>query len=65
MAYLSRLALLQGRRGDGAAIRMAADYSAAFFRQILSGEASPLFSNPLPGVRLHIWNRPPQKESAK
>jgi len=65
MAYLSRLALLQGRRGDGAAIRTAADYSAAFFGQILNGEASSLFSNPPPGVRLHTWARPPQNESAK
>jgi dienelactone hydrolase len=65
MAYLSRLALLRGRRGDGGAIRTAADYSAAFFGQILNGEASPLFSNPPPGVRLHTWDRAPQKESAK
>jgi dienelactone hydrolase len=65
MAYLSRLALLRGRRPDGAAIRTAADYSAAFFGQILNGEASLLFSNPPPGVRLHTWDRAPQKESAK
>ena len=65
MAYLSRLALLRGRRGDGAAIRTAADYSAAFFARILNGEASPLFSNPPPGVRLRTWDRAPKKESAK
>jgi dienelactone hydrolase len=65
MAYVSRLALLRGRRGDGGAIRTAADYSAAFFGRILNGEASPLFSNPPPGVRLHTWDRAPQKESAK
>jgi dienelactone hydrolase len=65
MAYLSRLVLAQGRRPDGAAIRIAAEYSAAFFAQTLNGEESPLFSNPLPGVRLLKWDRPPQKESAK
>jgi dienelactone hydrolase len=65
MAYLSRLALLQGRRSDGAPIRIAADYSAAFFGQILNGEASPLFSNPLANVRLHTWDRPLHRESAK
>jgi dienelactone hydrolase len=63
MAYLSRIALLQGRRPDGAAIRMAADYSAAFFGQILNGEASPLFSDPPAGVRLHTWDRSPQKRA--
>ena len=65
MAYVSRLALLRGRRGDGSAIRTAADYSAAFFGQILNGEASPLFSNPPPGVRVQTWERAPQKEGAK
>lgn len=65
MAYMSRLALLRGRRGDGSAIRTAADYSAAFFGQIMNGEASPLFSKPPPGVRLHTWEPAPQKESAK
>jgi dienelactone hydrolase len=65
MGYLSRLALLQGRRPDGAAIRTAADYSAAFFGKILNGEVSPLFSDPPPGVRLRIWERPPHKESAR
>jgi dienelactone hydrolase len=65
MAYLSRLAVLRGQRPDGAAIRTAADYSAAFFGQILNGEASPLFSNPPPGVRLYTWGRAAQKESAK
>jgi dienelactone hydrolase len=64
MAYLSRLALLQGRRGDGAAIRTAADYSAAFFGQILNGEESPLFSNPPPSVRLQTW-KTPHEASAK
>jgi dienelactone hydrolase len=57
-AYLSRVALLRGRRPDGAAIRIAADYSAAFFGQVLNGEASPLFSNPPPSVRLQIWKSP-------
>ena len=61
-AYLSRIALLQGRRPDGAAIRTAADYSAAFFGQILNGEESRLFSNPPPGVRLQIWDRPAKGE---
>jgi dienelactone hydrolase len=65
VAYLSRLALLDGRRPDGAVIRTAADYSAAFFGQILNGEESRLFSNAPPGVRLRIWDRPPHKESAK
>ncbi len=65
MAYLSRAALLQGRRPDGAAIRMAAEYSAAFFGQIFKGEVSPVFSNPPPGVRLQTWDRPPRLESAK
>jgi dienelactone hydrolase len=63
MAYLSRLALLQGRRGDGVAIRNATDYSAAFFKQILNGEDSPLFSDPPPSVRLHRWDRPPQESA--
>ena len=65
MAYLSRLALLDGRRPGGAVIRTVADYSAAFFGQILNGEESRLFSDPPPGVRLRIWDRPPHKESAK
>jgi dienelactone hydrolase len=64
MAYLSRLALLRGRRPDGAAIRNATDYSAAFFGRILNGEDSPLFSNPPPSVRLQTWN-PPYEASAK
>jgi dienelactone hydrolase len=58
MAYLSRRTLLQGRRPDGAAIRTAADYSAAFFDQNLTGVASPLFTNPPTGVRVHTWDRP-------
>jgi dienelactone hydrolase len=65
VAYLSRRALLQGRRPDGAAIRTAADYSTAFFGQILNAEVSPLFSNPPAGVRLQTWDRPQHKESAK
>jgi dienelactone hydrolase len=65
MAYLSRLALLRGQRPDGATIRSAAEYSAAFFRQIFDGEASPLFSNPPSRVRLHTWDRPADTESAK
>jgi|SRR5579871_1756853 len=65
MVYLSRAALLQGRRPDGAAIRTAADYSAAFFAQILNGEESNLFSNPPPGVRLHSWDRALRQESSK
>jgi dienelactone hydrolase len=64
MAYLSRLALLRGQRPDGAAIRNAADYSAAFFGRILNSEDSPLFSNPHPSVRLQTWN-PPYEASAK
>ena len=64
MAYLSRRALLQGRRPDGAIIRTAANYAAAFFGQILNGEESPLFSDPPPGVRLQAWDRP-APESAK
>jgi pimeloyl-ACP methyl ester carboxylesterase len=63
--YLSRLALLEARRPDGATIRTAADYSAAFFGQILNDEESPLFSNPPPGVRLQAWDRPATEESAK
>jgi dienelactone hydrolase len=65
MAYLSRLAVLRGQRPDGAAIRIAADYSAAFFGQILNGEASPLFSDPPAGVRLQTWDRALHKESSK
>jgi dienelactone hydrolase len=64
MAYLSRLALLRGQRPDGAAIRNAADYSAAFFGRVLNGEDSPLFSNPPPSVRLQTWN-PSYEASAK
>jgi pimeloyl-ACP methyl ester carboxylesterase len=63
IAYLSRTALLLGRRPDGAAIRMAADYSAAFFGQILNGQASPLFSDPPQGVRLQTWDRADQESS--
>ena len=65
MVYLRRRALLLGPRANGGAIRNAADYSAAFFGQILNGEASPLFSNPPPSVRLQTWDRPPHEESAK
>ena len=64
-AYLSRLALLFGPKDNGAAVRTAADYSAAFFSQVLNGEASPLFSNPPADVRLRNWDRPSPKESAK
>ncbi|HEY1781872.1 MAG TPA: hypothetical protein VGG79_15835 [Roseiarcus sp.] len=60
-AYLSRITLLEGRRPDGAIIRTAADYSAAFFGQVLNGETSPLFSNPPPGVRLQRWDRSAHK----
>ena len=65
MAHLSRAALLRGRRADGAAIRTAADYSAAFFSQVLNGDASPLFSNPPPSVRLQTWDRAPDQENSK
>ena len=65
VAYLSRLALLEGRRPDGAIIRTAANYAAAFFGQILNGEKSPLFSNPTPGVRLRTWDYPSHKETAQ
>ena len=41
VAYLSRLALLEGRRPDGAIIRTAANYSAAFFGQITEWRVSP------------------------
>jgi dienelactone hydrolase len=64
MVYLRRRALLLGPRSDGAAIRGAADYSAAFFGQILNGEESPLFSNPPPSVRLQTW-KTPHEASAK
>jgi dienelactone hydrolase len=63
--YLRRRALLLGPKANGGAIRNAADYSAAFFEQILNGKASPLFSNPSPGVRLQIWNRSLHEESAR
>jgi dienelactone hydrolase len=63
--YLRRRALLLGPKNNGAALRIAADYSAAFFEQVLNSEVSPLFSNPPPSVRLRIWPRPPDKESAK
>ena len=63
--YLRRRALLLGPKNNGAAIRTAADYSAAFFGQVLNGEASPLFSNPPADVRLRNWDRPSPKESAK
>jgi dienelactone hydrolase len=52
MAYLSRRALFLGRRPDGAALRTAADYSAAFFKKKLNGENSSLFSDPPSSVRL-------------
>lgn len=64
-AYLSRLALVEGRRPDGATIRTAVDYSAAFFGRILNGAQSPLFSNPPPGVRLQVWDRPGREETVK
>jgi hypothetical protein len=60
-AFLSRAELLQGRRPDGATIRTAADYSAAFFGQIFNGVVSSLFSDPPAGVRLSMWDRPPRK----
>lgn len=63
--YLRRRALLFGPKNNGAAVRTAADYSAAFFSQVLNGEASPLFSNPPADVRLRNWDRPSPKESAK
>ena len=56
--YLRRRALLFGPRANGAAIRNAADYSAAFFGQILNGEESALFSNPPLSVRLQTWKAP-------
>jgi dienelactone hydrolase len=65
MAYLSCAALLRRRRPDGAAIRIAADYSAAFFGQTLNGGASPLFSDPPSSVRLRTWDRAPRQESSK
>jgi dienelactone hydrolase len=64
MVYLRRRALLLGPRANGAAIRNAADYSAAFFGRTLIGEESPLFSNPPASVRLHTWDTP-RKESAQ
>jgi dienelactone hydrolase len=63
--YYRRRALVLGPKNNGAALRIAADYSAAFFEQVLNGELSSLFSNPPPDVRLRIWDRPPQKESEK
>jgi dienelactone hydrolase len=64
--YLRRRALLLGPRANGGAIRNAADYSAAFFDQILNGgEVSPLFSSPPPGVRLQTWNRSLHEERPK
>lgn len=56
--YLRRRALLFGPKNNGAAIRIAADYSAAFFGQILNGKELPLFSNPPPSVRLQTWKSP-------
>ena len=56
--YLRRRALLFGPKNNGAAIRIVADYSAAFFGKILNGEESPLFSNPSPSVRLQTWKSP-------
>lgn len=63
--YLRRRALLLGPRANGGAIRNVADYSAAFFGQILNGEESPLFSNPPPAVRLQTWKGSLHEESAK
>lgn len=63
--YLRRRALLLGPKANGAAIRIAADYIAAFFGQILNGEDSSLFSNPPPSVRLQKWDRALQRESSK
>ena len=65
LAYLSRVALLRGRRPNGAAVRTAADYSAAFFKRVLNGEDSPLFSNPPASVRLQRWDPAPDQESSK
>jgi dienelactone hydrolase len=65
IGYVSRGALLRGQRPDGTAIRTVADYSAAFFGQVLNGDASPLFSNPPPSVRLQTWNRAPGQGSLK
>jgi dienelactone hydrolase len=62
--YLRRRALLLGPKNNGTAIRIAADYSAAFFGQILNAEESPLFSNPPPSVRLQTW-KAPQEASTK
>jgi dienelactone hydrolase len=63
--FLRRRALLLGPKANGAALRNAAAYSAAFFEQVLNGETSPLFSNPPSDVRLQIWDRPPHEESAR
>jgi hypothetical protein len=63
--YLRHRALLLGPRANGGAIRNVADYSAAFFGQILNGEESPLFSNPPPAVRLQTWKGSLHEESAK
>ena len=65
MAYLSCAALLQGRRPDGAAIRVAVDYSGAFFEEILNGETSSLFSDLHPGVQLKAWKRPAPEARAR
>jgi dienelactone hydrolase len=65
MVYLRHRALLLGPRANGGAIRTVADYSAAFFGQVLNGDASPLFSNPPPSVRLQTWDRAPDQEISK
>ncbi len=63
--YLRRRALVLGPRDNGGAIRNAANYSVAFFEQVLNGKASPLFSNPPPGVRLQTWKGSLHEESAR
>ncbi len=53
--YLSRAALLFGRRPDESFIRIAADYVSAFLGQEpRDGTLKPL-ATPYPGVRLHVY----------
>ncbi len=57
--YLTRSAVLFGRHPDGSAIRIAAEYAAAFFARALRGQSSPLFETPPASVRLQVWDRAP------
>jgi hypothetical protein len=55
--FMTRSAVLFSRYPDGSAIRIAADYIAAFFELTLRGKQNSLFERPPSSVVLHVWNR--------